>query len=48
VQRSLQDPKGGNITALPEALKVREIPTLLQPLPVKELKCVPLPIKEVL
>ena len=35
VQRSPQDPKGGNITVLPEALQVREIPLpLLQPLPV--------------
>ncbi|MBD2033820.1 phage Gp37/Gp68 family protein [Leptolyngbya sp. FACHB-321] len=51
VRRSLQDPKGGNITTLPEDLQVREIPTLLQPAPVersKKQKCVPLPIKEVL
>jgi hypothetical protein len=52
VQRSPQDPKGGNITALPEALQVREIPLpLLQPASVgrsKNQKCVLLPLKEVL
>lgn len=52
VQRSPQDPKGGNITALPEALQVREIPLpLLHPVPVersKKQKRVPLPLKDVL
>ncbi|MBW4695569.1 MAG: phage Gp37/Gp68 family protein [Lyngbya sp. HA4199-MV5] len=52
VPQSPQDPKGGNITALPEDLQVREIPLpLLQPAPggrSKKQKRVPLPLKEVL
>ncbi|MBD2036983.1 phage Gp37/Gp68 family protein [Leptolyngbya sp. FACHB-321] len=52
VQRSPQDPKGGNINVLPEDLQVREIPLpLLQPAPVgrsKQQKRAPLPLKEVL
>ena len=51
VQRSLKDPKGGNITELSADLQVREIPTPLQATPAghgKDLERIPLPLKEVL